>query len=119
MRSCTLVLLLLFAACRTTVSPTDYATDCTVDADCVVAIVGDLCQPCLPDTFSPASRTEGCGNGVNGAIHARDAARYAADYAAIRRACLQGLQACPAICAAPAEAHCDRGTCQRREVLRP
>jgi hypothetical protein len=119
MRSFPLSLLLLAAGCRTTVAPTDYSTDCTADTDCVVAIVGDLCEPCLPDTFSPALRTEGCGNGVNGAINARDAARYAADFSAIRRACLLPTRACPGICAAPVEAYCERGTCERRDAPRP
>lgn len=112
-------LALVAVGCRTSVEPTDYATDCTVDADCVVAIVGDLCAPCLPATFTPALRTnaEACAPAINGALSARDSARYAADYAAIQQGCFHGgIQRCSLICRLPIEAFCNEGRCDWRNV---
>lgn len=105
-------LFLFLSACRTTLEPSDYARECSVDSDCVAVAVGNLCAPCASPQFTP-SRVSTC-SGANSAINLREVARYNADYKAVRGACLPDLTACPAACPPSKEAFCSSGTCALR-----
>lgn len=93
------LLLMLATACGTpTLVETDYAKNCSVDADCVGVYVGPLCQV--------------CGGCANTAINVADKAKRDADAAAASRSCPPRLGPQPACapCREPTAA-CTNGTC--------
>ncbi|MBL8923473.1 MAG: hypothetical protein JNJ54_31760 [Myxococcaceae bacterium] len=99
-----LSLLLLASACGTpTLVETDYAKNCSVDADCVAVYIGPLCQV--------------CGGCANTAINVADKAKRDADAASAARSCPPrfGPQPACAPCRQPAAA-CTSGTCVLKEL---
>jgi hypothetical protein len=82
---------------------TVYSTSCSVDADCVVATVGDLCQPCK------------C---PNAAIATSASDRYAGDYRAHASQCHTDKTGIQCAACAPSKAVCTiqpnalTGTCE-------
>lgn len=109
-----LLAVLLLVGCRTTIDQNDYDRQCRVDADCVLAIAGNLCQPCVAPSFTPVRESQ-C-NGGNLAINVSESSRYSADYKAIKGACGPDFTFCPAACAPPVEAFCNSGTCMIRSA---
>ena len=68
----TVVLLACASKTETTLHVSEYSTACTADKECVLAINGDVYQPCANAAF------------------ARSDARYAADRARLRESCPSG-----------------------------
>jgi len=93
-RGVAVFLLMLVAGCGSTVMTTDeYDKSCAVDADCVVVLVGDMCE-C------------GCDEGV---ISASEQGRYAAEEVEKRDNCFNALM-CGA-CLSTGRGVCQQGTC--------
>lgn len=89
-----LVLGALLSGCDTSVDVTDYDQSCSVDADCVVVLVGSLCScACTYD-----------------AIAQRDLGQYQEDATAANDNCSTN-DTCFAPCEPPGPAACTGGKC--------
>jgi hypothetical protein len=84
--------IVLTVACTNDVEASDYAQDCNVDADCVVVLVGDVCDcDCADD-----------------AINRRDESKYDKD----RGSCSGGCTPAPECVPCPSRAaRCISGRC--------
>ncbi len=100
-----LLTLALAAACDTTVSPSDYVTTCSIDADCAMVIGGDVCSGCMTDF---------------GAINVEEVDGFNADVDAIAGTCAPWSERYRAQCALgfPAvDPVCEAGQCTLRDQV--
>ncbi len=88
-----LVFGILVSACST-IDVTDYDQSCSVDTDCTVVLVGNLCSCAC----------------TYGAIAQREGAQYAEDATAANDNCTTP-ETCAAACEPPGPAACTAGKC--------